>query len=206
MAKFSDLPQIAQLGIVAVLCIAVIGGSYQLFTKTVKDQNEKDTASLKSKNEEIKQLAPYESKVQDLDRQISSLNQQLELQKRIVPDEKEVPNFIDLVQGEAQKAGVEIRRYTPKPVSTKEFFAEVPFDLDIDGPYYSVLDFYQRLGQLERIVNVSGVTMATVKNAGQAKVKKTYPYAPTETVVANFTATTFYSAPNAAPPAAPAKK
>jgi type IV pilus assembly protein PilO len=206
MAKLTDLPQIAQYGIVAVLAVAIVAGSYYMLTAPIKEQNTKDAAVLKQKQDEIAQLAPYETKVADLDRQISSLNQQLELQKRIVPDEKEVPSFMTMVQGEAQKSGIEIRRYTAKPAATKEFFTEVPFEVDVDGPYYAVLDFYQRLGQLERIVNVSNVVMATTKNAGAARVKKTYPYAPTETVVTNFTATTFYSVTQPATPAPAAKK
>jgi len=204
MAKFTDLPQSAQLGIVVAVCVAIVVGVYYLGAQPIIDQNNRDLESLKVKTAEIDQLAPYESKVQDLDRQISSLNQQLELQKRIVPDEKEVPSFINLVQGEAQKAGIEIRRYSSKPSSSKEFYTEVPFDVDVDGPYYGVLDFYQRLGQLERIVNVSNVLMSTVKRPADAKVKKTYKYTPTETVVASFTATTFFSAPKPAPAPAPA--
>jgi len=205
MAKFNELPQVAQVGIAVVLCVALFAGGYYLFTKPILDANEKDSATLKQKKDEIAQLAPYEAKVQELDRQILNLNQQLELQKRIVPDEKEVPSFISLVQGEALKSGVEIRRYSAKPTATKEFYSEVPFDIDVDGPYYGVLDFYQRIRQLERIVNVSNVTMAATANAGSAKVKKTYTYSPTETVVANFMATTFYSVATP-PPAAPAKK
>jgi len=40
------------------------------------------------------------------------------------------------------KAGIEIRRYTAKPVSTREFYTEVPFEVELDGPYYSVLNFF----------------------------------------------------------------
>jgi type IV pilus assembly protein PilO len=206
MAKFNDLPQAAQVGIAAVIAVALFVGSYYMFTKPILETNEKDSATLAQKKGEIAQLAPYEAKIQELDRQIQSLNQQLELQKHIVPDEKEVPSFISLVQGEAQKSGVEIRRYTAKAVGNKEFYSEVPFDIDVDGPYYGVLDFYQRIAQLERIVNVSNVTMASVTNAGAARVKKTYTYSPNETVVASFVATTFYSVTAPPPPPAPAKK
>lgn len=206
MAKFTNLPQSAQIAIVAVVCFGLAFLGYYTMTKPIVEANEKDADVLKQKKAEIQQLEPFLAKVQDLDRQLQSLSQQLELQKRIVPDEKEVPTFITLVQGEAQKSGVEIRRYTAKPTSTKEFYSEVPFDVDVDGPYYSVLDFYQRMGQLERIVNISNVQMASVKTPNAARVKKTYPYAPTETVVANFTATTFYSVASSAPAPAPAKK
>ena len=88
---------------------------------------------------------------------------------------------------------MEVRRYAAKPVSAKEYYTEVPFDMELDGPYYSMLNFFDRVGKLERIVNVSGLLVATTKNPTNAKVKHTYTYAPNESVVASFTATTFYS-------------
>jgi Tfp pilus assembly protein PilO len=79
----------------------------------------------------------------------------------------------------------------------------VPFAIDIDGPYYSVLNFFQRVSELERIVNIDNLQMANTKTTGPAKVKGTYSYAPGETVVASCTATTFFSHEPEAPAPAP---
>jgi type IV pilus assembly protein PilO len=98
-----------------------------------------------------------------------------------------------MVSAEAMKAGIELRRYTAKPVASREFYTEVPFELELDGPYYAVLGFFDRVGKLERIVNVSGLLMSNTKKPGDAKAKSTYQYAPNESVVATCTATTFFS-------------
>jgi len=50
---------------------------------------------------------------------------------------------------------VEIRRYTSRPYVAKEFYTESAFELELDGPYYSMLGFFDRLGKVERIINVS---------------------------------------------------
>jgi hypothetical protein len=63
----------------------------------------------------------------------------------------------------------------------------------LDGPYYSMLNFFDRVGKLERIVNISGLLVANTKNPAAAKAKHAYQYAPNESVVATFTATTFFS-------------
>jgi type IV pilus assembly protein PilO len=97
------------------------------------------------------------------------------------------------MDGEAQKAGVELRRYTAKPITSKEYYSEIPFDMELDGPYYSMLNFFDRVGKLERMVNVSGLLVSNTKNPSFAKAKHTYQYAPNESVVATFTATTFFS-------------
>jgi type IV pilus assembly protein PilO len=128
-----------------------------------------------------------------MERQLASLKQQLEIERRIVPDEKQLDTFIETMDAEAQKAGVELRRYSAKAVVAKEYYSEVPFDMELDGPYYSMLNFFDRVGKLERIVNVSGLLVSTTKKASDAKVKHQYQYAPNESVAASFTATTFFS-------------
>src|SRR5438445_10076851 len=97
------------------------------------------------------------------------------------------------MESEAQRAGIEIRRYTAKGLTAKDFYSEVPFELELDGPYYSMLNFFDRVGKLERIVNVSGLLVASTRKPGDAKAKKTYQYAPNESVVATCVATTFFS-------------
>ena len=65
--------------------------------------------------------------------------------------------------------------------------------MELDGPYYSMQNFFDRVGKLERIVNVSGLQVASTKKPTDAKAKHTYQYAANESVVATCTATTFFS-------------
>jgi type IV pilus assembly protein PilO len=111
-----------------------------------------------------------------------------------------------MMNAEAMKSGIELRRYTSKPTSAKDFYTEVPFEVELDGPYYSMVNFFDRVGKLERIVNVAGLQVATTKKPTDAKAKHTYQYAPNESVVATCTATTFFShdlAPTAGAPGKP---
>jgi len=193
MASWSELPVRSKLLIMVVAAIALSGLLYYFYYKPISDQNDataKQVASLKAENDSLR---PYESKLKDLDIQIGNLTQQLEQMKQIVPDDKEADNFIRMVNATAASTGIEVRSYTTKPTTSKEFFVEAPFDLEIDGPYYSVLSFFDKMAKLERIVNVSNLQMANVKETGPAKVKRKYAYAPTETVVASCTATTYFS-------------
>src|SRR5207344_623539 len=99
--------------------------------------------------------------------------QQLEIERHIVPDEKEVDSFMKMLSAEAMKAGIELRRYTARPTSNKEFYTEVPFEVELDGPYYSTLNFFDRVSKLERIVNVGQLMVSTTKNPTGAKAKRT---------------------------------
>ncbi len=190
----------------AVLVITLAVGF--LVLKPMYDQNATKETTLKARLAEIEQLRPLVAKERDLDTNIEQLKQQLERQRTVVPDDKQADQFVHILQEQAAAAGIEIRRYTAKPVATRDYYSEVPFEIDIDGPYYAVLSFFERVARLERIINIGNLQMATPARQPDAKTKKKYIYAPGESVVASCTATTFFSrTPEAAPAApAPAKK
>ncbi len=204
MENFSELSALKQWGILALGGVVLSAALYFTVFKSQQAANETAQKQLDDKLRENAELQRYKTKLDDIERQLASLKQQLEIERRIVPDEKEVDGFMKMLGAEAMKAGIELRRYTAKPVSSKEFYTELPFEIELDGPYYSALSFFDRVGKLERIVNVSDLLVASTKKPTEAKAKHTYQYAPNESVVATCTATTFFSH-DATPPAAPAK-
>src|ERR1700730_9258568 len=191
--NFNELSGLKQWGVVVAGGALVTAALYYTIFKTQRDQSTAAQHALSDKVRENNELESYRPKLKDMERQVANLKQQLDIERRIVPHEKQVEGFIGMVEGEAQKAGVELRRYTARPTTAKEYYTEMPFDIELDGPYYSMLNFFDRVGKLERIVNMSGLILANSKNPGGAKAKHTYQYAPNESVVATCTATTFFS-------------
>ena len=191
--NFNELSGLKQWATVIMGGALVTLALYFTVFKSQSDKNAAAEHALQDKVRENNELESYRPKLIDMERQVANLKQQLEIERRIVPDEKQVDGFMEMMDGEAGKAGVELRRYTAKAVASKEYYSELPFELELDGPYYSMLNFFDRVGKLERIVNVSGLLVANTKNPSAAKAKHTYQYAPNESVVATFTATTFFS-------------
>ena len=206
MANFGEMTGekqwLAAIGGVVLLSAAL----YFTMFRTMRDENGTAQKTLDTKVAENAQLEQYRPKLADMERQVANLKQQLEIERKIVPDDKQVEQFIKMVDAEAVKAGIEIRRYTAKPVSSKDFYSEMPFEMEIDGPYYSVLNFFDRLGKTERIVNVSDLLMANMRRGSDAKAKGNYQYAPGESVVATCVATTFFSHDLTPPPVAAGAK
>ncbi len=193
MESFSEFSSLKQWAVVVVGAALVTGAMYFTTFKGQQDANAAAQTTLDAKLRENAELESYKPKLAEMERQLASLKQQLEIERHIVPDEKEVDSFIKTLDAEALKAGIEMRRYTAMAVSSKEFYTEVPFEIEVDGPYYSMLNFFDRVGKLERIVNVSGLLVSTTKKPGDAKAKHIYQYAPNESVVATCVASTFFS-------------
>ncbi len=204
--NFNELSGMKQWGAV------IVGGALvtvALYFTVFKSQSDKNTAAqhqVEIKVRENNELESYRPKLKDMERQLANLKQQLEIERRIVPDEKLVDNFITTMDAEAQKAGVEVRRYSAQPTNAKDYYTEVPFAMELDGRYYAMLNFFDRVSKLERIVNISNLLVSTSKKPTDAKVKHQYQYSPNESVVASFTATTFFSHDTTPAAAAPGAK
>jgi type IV pilus assembly protein PilO len=195
MAKLTDMPAKAQLAIFAGLAVVATLALYFLYFRDIAERNNANTLKLQARIAENDKLRPYERNLPELNRTIDALQLQLENLQRIVPDEEEADGFMHLMQNEARKAGIEIRRYTAKPAASREFYTEVPFDMELDGPYYSVLAFFDSVAKLERIINISNVQLAAIKGV-DGKSQQKYQYAPRESVIVSCTATTFFSSAN----------
>jgi type IV pilus assembly protein PilO len=191
--NLGELAGFKLLGILVLAGALVSGGLYYTVFKTQREANLAAEQKLQAKVRENAELEAYRPKLADIERQVSSLKQQLEIERRIVPDEKEVDNFMRMVAAEARKAGIEIRRYTARPYANHDFYTEVPFEVELDGPYYSMLGFFDRVAKLERIVNVSNLAVASTHKPSDAHAKKVYQYAPNESVVATCVTTTYFS-------------
>lgn len=206
MGTFNELSGIKQWAALVLVAALVTVGLYFTVFKSQRSANDSAEQNLQSKLRENAELEAYRPKLAEIERQVASLKQQLEIERRIVPDEKEVDGFMRMLDSEALKSGIEIRRYTAQPVSSKEFYSEVPFEMELDGPYYSMLNFFDRVGKLERIVDISNLLVASTKKPADAKTKHTYQYAASESIVATCTATTFFSHDTPAPTTTLAKR
>ena len=205
MENFSEMPSLKQWVVLLAVGGLVTVGLYFTVFKSKREANAQAEQALQTKLKENAELESYRPKLKDMEQQVANLKQQMEIENRIVPSEKEVDNFMRMLDAEALKSGIEIRRYTARAVTNREYYAEVPFEMELDGSYYSVLSFFDHVSKLERIVNISNLLIATTKKPGDAKTKHTYQYAPGESVVATCQASTFFSHDTAPPPATPAK-
>jgi type IV pilus assembly protein PilO len=158
---------------------------------------------LKPLETEVQGLRVYKQRRAELQSEMDALQKQLATLQTIVPEEKQADQFILMVQRSALSSGVAIRSLTAKPVVSKSYYYEMPFDVEADGPYYSVLDFFSRLGRLSRIINVGDLKLTSF-GSGNNK----FHMAPGTSVTGDFTMTTFFTNPaeQAAAPAGPPRK
>jgi type IV pilus assembly protein PilO len=200
---FRDMSVIMQgLVAVAIAVFVVLAGVFVPFSPVAQERAEADKAVRERTqlNQEVTQLQVYKQRYGELKQQMDALSKQLDTLKTIVPEEKEVDEFIRLIQGAASASNVQLRRLTSQAVVAKDIHYEMPFEVQADGPYFNILDFFGRMSRLSRIINVGDLQFDDA--AGSIKGTK-YPLRPGTTVSGIFTATTYFTKPadSSTPPA-----
>jgi type IV pilus assembly protein PilO len=191
---FRDMSVIMQALVAAAIAVVlVLVGVYVPGSPIARERDEVDAAVVKRTklNQEVTQLQVYKQRYGELKQQMDALSKQLDTLKTIVPEEKETDEFIRLLEGAASASNVQIRRLTAQAIVPKEYHYEMPFEVQADGPYFNILDFFGRLGRLSRIINVGDLTFDTPEGAKGTK----YAVRPGTTVTGTFIATTFFTKP-----------
>jgi type IV pilus assembly protein PilO len=156
---------------------------------SVRTQLEQAQAEEKPLQTEVASLRVYKQRRAELQSEMDALQKQLTTLQTIVPADKRVDEFIVMIQTAATTSGVSIRRLKAEAVAQKQDYFEMPFTVEADGPYFSVLDFFAKLGRLSRIVNVGDMKLTSVAKTNST----TYRMTPGMSVTGTITITTFFS-------------
>ena len=189
----TKLPLAGQLGVSAVIAALLCGGFYYFWYKDALETQKKQEAKLADLQTQIRALEATANKLPEFQREVQALEARLETLKRILPPEKEMPDLMRRVQYLAAQSSLQIRKFNPAAPVQREFYQEVPVNLDLEGTYHNLGAFLDRVSRMSRLVNV-----------GNIKVKAQSKPTITNTVAASAVATT-YVYQDAPPPAATQK-
>ena len=203
--SFREYPWYLQALVFFALALVIIGaGEYVPISPvaTMRNALQEHHTKYSDLNRQVAELQVYERRNAEFKVEMAALEKQLDTLRMIVPEEKELDEFMRLVQGAASASGVQIRRLTAEAVVPKDYHYELPFEIEVDGPYFNIEDFFARLSRLSRIINVGDLTFSGFADPRTSK----FPVRPGTTVTGKCLVTTFFSKPGDSTPAPAAKK
>jgi type IV pilus assembly protein PilO len=81
-----------------------------------------------------------------------------------LPEQKNIDELLQLFQDRAIKAGLEINTIEPGAEKAEGFYARIPIPMTVTGNFHEVATFFDSIGRLRRIVNVSDITLDSPKD------------------------------------------
>ena len=90
-------------------------------------------------------------------KEVKDLEVKLKMALAELPDEKEIPDLLSNMSNLARDAGLEVNLFKPNPEVFREFYAEVPVTMSVEGTFHQVATFFDEVGRLPRIVNINQI-------------------------------------------------
>jgi len=97
------------------------------------------------------------SNLPQLRQEVADLNAALKKAVAQLPDTKEIPDLLSGISAVARESGLEIQQFRQKAETYQDFYAEVPVEILVKGTYWQVEQFFKKVADLTRIVNVGDI-------------------------------------------------
>lgn len=161
--RFFEL-ETRQRALICALVVVLVGAGYW---SLVYSGRSAELTSLQGKVAELRdRRAAKERLIGNLEEERAAVRElQAEVHRAEVqlPDKKEIPDLLSAISSAGRESGLEILLFRQKPERYQDFYAEVPVDVLVRGNYHQVATFFDRVGRLDRIVNVSDISMKEPK-------------------------------------------
>lgn len=139
--------------LIAIFSALVFGGYWFL----IKDQYEQfdriasEEKTLKEQYEsrayKVANLEAFREQMQEMQQSFGALLKQL-------PAKTEVPGLLEDITNTALGSGLEIKSIQLRPEVSKEFYVELPMEIEVTGTYHDIASFISGVASLPRIVTL----------------------------------------------------
>lgn len=158
-AYTANLPRKQKVAIGVILGTLVAVVYWQFFLRSEWAARSEAQAELTRLRTEVEQTRQIASQRPHLEQEVKLLEARLQRAVQKLPAEKEIPSLLKRVASLGQEADLDVALFKPGTAVMKEFYAEVPVQLKVVGTYHNLGLLFERLGRLERIVNVADLTI-----------------------------------------------
>lgn len=101
-----------------------------------------------------------------LRKEFDSKQRDFNLVMKSLPEKEEISSLLTGVSQSGQQAGLEFLLFQPQGDVNRNFYAEIPVSIRVRGGYHNVAQFFDKVANLSRIVNIRNIQMSHDKSGG----------------------------------------
>lgn len=161
--NFFERPLLHKLGLLAIILIFICYIFWQFFYKEPYEKLEQVTNKIADFEGQIVTERRLSRDLPKLRREVEALDLKLSKVVRQLPDKREIPELLSSISSLARESGLEVALFRPVPERIKDFYAEVPVSVSVEGTYHEIATFFDEVANLSRIVNIDQISLTTPK-------------------------------------------
>jgi type IV pilus assembly protein PilO len=147
------------------LLLALFGGGFYYVHSGNAERIDTLTTEVQELQQSVDKYTAIAVRYDELKARVAELDAVLKVALTLLPETREIPELLIQISRLGESAGLEFRLFKPEGEKPHDFYAEVPVNLSVVGPYHRVAVFFDQLSRLPRIVNVTGIKMSRSKGS-----------------------------------------
>jgi type IV pilus assembly protein PilO len=140
---------------------------YQPVQESIDRERRRQTELEGQQRNANRDLRAYNDDVAELER-LRSLARE---QQRVLPDNPDIPGFLDAIHRTATENGLTIKLVLPEVESVEQYYVRIPVRVEVNGGYLEIARFFRTIGQLPRVINMENIALSMPALGPDGKVR-----------------------------------
>lgn len=163
--RLSKVPKTIRLAVVTGFLIAISLAYWQLFFQPIQTERNELVAKAQELQRNLNNARAVASNIPAVQSEIDGMERDLELALKQLPNRKQFEDLLQDISTAGKKVGVAIKSIDRDKEVPRDFYAEVPFQLEIEGSYHDLARFFEMVASLPRIVNIGSLDILVSKES-----------------------------------------
>jgi len=162
--KISKLSMTHRVLIFSATVVVLVGLFIVLIYIPKTDERAVVESELRTLEKKITDAKFAKRDLQKLEMELAAAQDELKLALRLLPTTSEIPSLLKSITKLGNDSNLEFLLFSPeKEVTKEELYVEIPVSIEVRGGYHDVAMFFDKIGKLDRIVNVVDVSIIPTK-------------------------------------------
>jgi type IV pilus assembly protein PilO len=171
LEKLGKIPRAGRYGAVAAILGLVAAGYYFLSYQDTAA----NVAAMRGRAQELQRkltnVRAVANNVGEFEQEVATLERELEIALKQLPNRKQFEDLLQDITTAGKKVGVTIKSIERTKEVAHDFYAEVPFTLELQGNYHNIAMFFERVAKLPRIVNIGSMRVSTTQRSEATELR-----------------------------------
>jgi len=161
--QLAKVPKPIRLAVVSAVLVLIAAAYWFLLYQPALDKKAQYTMRSQELQRELNNARTVAAKGPAFEAEIAELERDLDLALKQLPNRKQFEDLLQDISTAGKKVGVTIKSIDRDDEIPRDFYAEVPFELEIEGAYHDLARFFEMVASLPRIVNIGALEIKVAK-------------------------------------------
>ncbi len=168
MERLAKVPKTVRLAVVSGFLVAMAGAYLHFYYQPIRAERNELVLRAQELQREVNNARAVASNIPAVEAEIDGMERDLELALKQLPNRKQFEDLLQDISTAGKKVGVTIKSIDRDQEVPRDFYAEVPFQLEIEGSYHDLARFFEMVASLPRIVNIGSLDIQVSKETQAA--------------------------------------